>query len=73
MSTPTMYARREGARYFTLRQTRYRPFLEFGAEHEHDVCAVATSLESLRAMCAGLWPDASYTQATQEEAACTST
>lgn len=69
---PAMYARREGRRHFTLRQTRYRPFLEFGQEHEHDVCAVATSLESLRRMCAGLWPDASFTQAEQEDA-CIST
>jgi hypothetical protein len=68
MSSATMYARREGARHFTLRQTRYRPFLEFGTPHPDDVCAVACSLEQLRAMCAGLWPDADYRQAAEEEA-----
>jgi hypothetical protein len=64
-----MYARREGARHFTMRQTRYRALLEFGNEHPHDVCAVACSLAQLRAMCEKHWPDASYAQATEEDAA----
>lgn len=68
MSSATMYARREGARHFTLRQTRYRALLEFGNEHPHDVCAVACSLDQLRAMCEKHWPDASYVQAEAEDA-----
>jgi hypothetical protein len=64
-----MYARREGTRHFTMHQVRYRPQLEFGNEHPHDTCAVACSLDQLRAMCAGIWPDADYRQAEAEEAA----
>jgi len=48
----TMYPHQESDGTWTLRQERYR-----GAKHAHDVCAVARSLEELKAMCAPHWPN----------------
>jgi len=64
----TMYARAEQEpgqfTLFTLRQTRYREQLLRGEEHPHDVCAMARSIEELRAMCEKHWPDADYSLST---------
>lgn len=55
-----MYALQEGNGLWTLRQERYREYLSCGMEHPNDVCAVANSLEELRAMCEKYWSDADY-------------
>jgi len=61
-----LYARQEPDGMWTLRQERFRRQLAAGREHPHDVCATARTKEELRAMCAGLWPDADYSGAEVE-------
>jgi hypothetical protein len=55
-----MYAKKEKNGFWVLRQRRFQKALEEGKEHPHDVCAVARTLDELRGMCVGLWPDAEY-------------
>lgn len=47
--------------YVTLRQMRYRQRLLDGSEHPHDVCAMARTLDELKAMCEQRWPNVDYT------------
>lgn len=62
MTAATMYARRSASGFVELRQTRYRAKLEAGKDHPHDVCALAASVEELRAMTAVHWPDADFSE-----------
>lgn len=57
---PTMYASRDEKGLYSLRQERYREQLLSGAEHPHDVCAVATSAAQLHEMTVKHWPDADF-------------
>lgn len=46
------YVLKDGHGLYELRQSRFKKNLLLGAEHEHDVCAVARSEEELRSMLA---------------------
>lgn len=50
----------KGKSLYELRQARFRAQLQLGAEHPHDVCAFARSVEEMHRMADKHWPDANY-------------
>jgi hypothetical protein len=58
---PAMYVCIGKLGCYELRQERYRKYMDAGAEHPHDLCAIASSIGELKGMCEKHWPDTDFT------------